>query len=94
MKLPQISGLELIKRLRRFGFVVTRQKGSHVCLHKKEDGKTLLVVVPRKVQIKKGTSRSRDGFWEIPFFAWLLLHSRLRFLNLLMLAWPKSQTAK
>ncbi len=37
MKLPQISGKELIKILRKFGFVVTRQKGSHIRLEKNTD---------------------------------------------------------
>lgn len=32
-----------------------RQKGSHISLHKEEEGRTLLVVVPRKDQIKIGT---------------------------------------
>jgi len=30
MKLPIISGLDVIKRLKRVGFIATRQKGSHV----------------------------------------------------------------
>ena len=34
MKLPQISGMELIKILRKKGFVVVRQKGSHMRLEK------------------------------------------------------------
>jgi predicted RNA binding protein YcfA (HicA-like mRNA interferase family) len=34
---------------------VVRQRGSHISLHKKIDGKTLLVVVPMKGQIKRGT---------------------------------------
>jgi len=32
MKLPQISGKELIKILTKFDFYVVRQKGSHVRL--------------------------------------------------------------
>lgn len=34
MKLPLLSGLEAIKRLKRAGFIATRQKGSHVRLEK------------------------------------------------------------
>lgn len=34
MKLPQISGKEVINILRRHGFVVVRQKGSHIRLEK------------------------------------------------------------
>ncbi|MAG15847.1 hypothetical protein CMO88_02195 [Candidatus Woesearchaeota archaeon] len=55
MKLPVISGKEMLKLLQQQGFVVVRQRGSHVSLHKKLEGKTLLVVVPLKKEIKKGT---------------------------------------
>ena len=56
MKLPIISSDEIIKVLQKAGFLVTRQKGSHISLHKKmEDGSIALVVVPRKREIKKGT---------------------------------------
>ena len=56
MKLPLVSGEQVIKLLQREGFLITRQKGSHVSLHKRsEDGITRLVVVPRKREIKKGT---------------------------------------
>lgn len=33
--LPAISGRELVKALRRSGFVVLRQKGSHVALERR-----------------------------------------------------------
>lgn len=56
MKLPIVSGEQVIKLLQKDGFSVTRQKGSHISLHKKlEDGSIALVVVPRKKEIKKGT---------------------------------------
>ena len=55
MKLPLVSSDKILKLLSKRGFSIVRQKGSHICLHKKEEGKTLLVVVPRKEQIKKGT---------------------------------------
>jgi len=55
MKLPLVSSDKVLKLLSKKGFSVTRQRGSHICLHKKEEGKTLLVVVPRKDQIKRGT---------------------------------------
>ena len=56
MKLPIVSGEQVIKLLQKEGFSVTRQKGSHISLHKKlADGSTALVVVPRKREIKKGT---------------------------------------
>ena len=56
MKLPIVSGEGIIKILQKEGFSITRQRGSHVSLHKRfEDGSMHLVVVPRKREIKKGT---------------------------------------
>ncbi len=55
MKLPLLSSNKILKILKKKGFSVVRQKGSHVSLHKKVNGKTLLVVVPRKNPIKIGT---------------------------------------
>ena len=55
MKLPVVSGSDVLKLLQKEGFVAVRQKGSHVSLHKKIDNKTMLVVVPMKREIKKGT---------------------------------------
>mgnify|MGYP001466012753 CR=1 FL=1 len=56
MKLPIVSGEQVIKLLQKEGFSVTRQKGSHISLHKElKDGSIILVVVPRKREIKKGT---------------------------------------
>jgi len=55
MKLPQISGIELIKKLKRFGFVITRQKGSHIRLEKNLPEKTIKITVPAHPVLKKGT---------------------------------------
>jgi len=55
VKLPLISGKDVIKLLQKEGFIVVRQRGSHVSLHKRIDNKTLLVVVPLKDEVKKGT---------------------------------------
>jgi predicted RNA binding protein YcfA (HicA-like mRNA interferase family) len=55
MKLPVISGDDVIKALKKAGFEVVRQRGSHVSLHKKTQEGTLLTVVPRKPEIKRGT---------------------------------------
>ncbi|HLD42791.1 MAG TPA: type II toxin-antitoxin system HicA family toxin [Candidatus Nanoarchaeia archaeon] len=55
MKLPVVSSDEVIKVLQKGGFSMVRQKGSHMSFHKLEQGKTLLVVVPRRREIKKGT---------------------------------------
>lgn len=55
MKLPQISGKELIKILRKFGFVVMRQRGSHIRLEKNTPNKTIKITVPNHLILKKGT---------------------------------------
>ena len=55
MKLPVVPGSDILKLLQKEGFIAVRQKGSHVSLHKKIDNKTMLVVVPMKREIKKGT---------------------------------------
>ena len=55
MKLPQISGRELVKRLRRYGFVVVRQKGSHIRLEKNTEKGTIKITVPDHDILKKGT---------------------------------------
>ena len=55
MKLPQISGMELIKILRKKGFVVVRQKGAHIRLEKNTEQGTVKVTVPTHKTLKKGT---------------------------------------
>ena len=55
MKLPHISGIEVIKRLKRFGFIATRQKGSHVRLEKSVGEKVVKMTVPLHTELKKGT---------------------------------------
>lgn len=53
--LPVISGIEVIKRLKRAGFVATRQKGSHVRLEKSTREETIKITVPLHKELKKGT---------------------------------------
>lgn len=52
-KLPVVSGRKLIRALSRLGFVIVRQKGSHVFLQKGDD----TTVVPLHKEIKKPTLR-------------------------------------
>ena len=47
------SGKDLIKALRRLGFIVDHQKGSHIFMHNME--KNLSVIIPNHKEIKKGT---------------------------------------
>jgi predicted RNA binding protein YcfA (HicA-like mRNA interferase family) len=50
------SGREVVKALRRVGFVVDHQRGSHIFLHNLE--KNISVVVPAHKELKKGTLNS------------------------------------
>ena len=56
MKLPtDLSGQELVKVLQRAGFVVNRQRGSHIIL--KRTDPYARVVVPDHKEIRPGTLR-------------------------------------
>ena len=56
MKLPtDISGQELVKILLRVGFVVNRQRGSHIVL--KRSNPSARVVVPDHKRVRAGTLR-------------------------------------
>ncbi len=50
-KLPVISGAETIRALERLGFVVVRQRGSHLVLRRGSMG----CVVPNHRELKLGT---------------------------------------
>jgi predicted RNA binding protein YcfA (HicA-like mRNA interferase family) len=50
------SGREIVKALRRRGFVVDHQRGSHIFLHNLE--KNISVIVPLHKELKKGTLNS------------------------------------
>jgi predicted RNA binding protein YcfA (HicA-like mRNA interferase family) len=54
-KLPSVSGKRLVRALQRAGFVVLRQKGSHVSLEKVTPEKIYRTVVPMHRTIAKGT---------------------------------------
>lgn len=50
-KLPRVSGAETVRALERLGFVILRQKGSHIILRRGSMG----CVVPNHREIKIGT---------------------------------------
>lgn len=52
--LPHISGADAIRALQKMGFVIARQKGSHVILRRGSTG----CVVPNHKEIKIGTLSS------------------------------------
>ncbi len=55
MKLPVVSGNNVIKALKKVGFVVVRQKGSHVRLEKISNGDIIKITVPLHNPLKTGT---------------------------------------
>jgi predicted RNA binding protein YcfA (HicA-like mRNA interferase family) len=52
MKLPRISGLDVIKRLKKVGFVATRQRGSHVRLERSNNDGPIKMTVPLHKNIR------------------------------------------
>jgi predicted RNA binding protein YcfA (HicA-like mRNA interferase family) len=50
-KLPRISGKECVAALTRMGFVLVRQRGSHLVLRRGSDG----CVVPNHKEIRTGS---------------------------------------
>jgi len=55
-KMPVISGKECVKVLKRFGFVVYRQRGSHITLIRENpQGQT---TIPLHKELDRGTLRA------------------------------------
>ena len=50
-KLPRISGAEAVRALERLGFVIARQRGSHIVMRRGSSG----CVVPNHREVKAGT---------------------------------------
>ena len=55
MKVPSLNYEKVINALRRDGWVVVRQKGSHIRLQKHIEDKTLKLIVPAHRPIKRST---------------------------------------
>jgi predicted RNA binding protein YcfA (HicA-like mRNA interferase family) len=54
LEFPHLSGIEIVKIFQRMGFVVARQKGSHVVLRKENKG----CVLPMHNEVAVGTLKS------------------------------------
>ena len=54
-KLPQVSGSQVIKTLRKIGFEKVSQKGSHIKLERRKKEFTQIIIVPNHKILKKGT---------------------------------------
>ena len=53
-RLPSVSGEEMVGVFRKLGFVVVRQRGSHIVLSRDDD----ILVVPNHDPVAKGTAGS------------------------------------
>ena len=53
--LPAVSRKQLVRALQRAGFIVLRQKGSHVSMEKRDDGNYWRTIVPMHREIRAGT---------------------------------------
>ena len=58
MKLPVISGKEAIKALEKAGFVIVRQRGSHIRLKKVTSETVINITVPLHDTLDRGTLKS------------------------------------
>ncbi len=54
-KVPSLSYPQVVRALRRDGWVVVRQRGSHIRLQKHTPDETLKLVVPAHRPIKRST---------------------------------------
>ncbi len=59
MKIPRdVSGDDLVKYLAQFGYIITRQTGSHLRLTTTRKGPEHHVTIPRHTPLKIGTLNS------------------------------------
>ena len=57
-KLPVLSGEDLVRVLRKFGYEAARQKGSHVRLRNESNPQRLPVTVPLHKELARGTPKN------------------------------------
>ena len=55
MKLPVISGNEAIRALEKAGFIIVRQRGSHVRIKKVTSEKVIKITIPLHETLDRGT---------------------------------------
>jgi len=58
LKLPVISGKEALKALERAGFVVVRQRGSHVRIKKVTSESVIKITIPIHGTLDRGTLKA------------------------------------
>ena len=54
-KVPSLSYLEVLRALQRDGWVIVRQKGSHIRLQKRLSTEVLKITVPSHRSLKRST---------------------------------------
>jgi predicted RNA binding protein YcfA (HicA-like mRNA interferase family) len=54
-KLPQVSGQAIVKLLKRYGYEIVRQRGSHIHLQKNDVTGQHSLTVPNHHTLAKGT---------------------------------------
>lgn len=54
-KLRILSGKEVCRILEKNGFVIIRQRGSHIVMQRKAEGATITAIVPNHSEIRIGT---------------------------------------
>jgi predicted RNA binding protein YcfA (HicA-like mRNA interferase family) len=65
-KLQILSGQEVCTILSKYGFVLVRQRGSHMVMQKKTQSSTITVPVPNHKEISIGTLKSIIRQSQIP----------------------------
>ena len=73
MRLPSLSYTRIVKALQRDGWVVVRQRGSHIRLQKRASGEVLKITIPAHRPVKRSTLAhilrqariDRDRFLEL-----------------------------
>lgn len=58
MKLPVISGKDTIKALEKAGFIIVRQKGSHIRMKRVTSEVVINVTIPLHETLDRGTLKS------------------------------------
>ena len=54
-KVPSLSYFKIVNALQRDGWIVVRQKGSHIRLQKRLENETLKITVPAHKPVKRST---------------------------------------
>jgi len=54
-KVPSLPYIRIIRALQRGGFIVVRQRGSHIRLHRRTSEGTVKITVPAHIPVKRST---------------------------------------